>query len=162
VSWGRAGKLVDPQDEADRAAIRALDDDRARAAIEAALRSAAKADRRHNLALLAFEDFPRPERRSGPKKNDTFTAQLHWTIWLMAQALFDFSVCDCERLVFPYLHSTNTPNGTVYSGWNKHKAARAIIRGLTKADVVRQSNGSRYVIEEPAVRRVIDRFNEKH
>jgi hypothetical protein len=175
ASWKRAKALAAPPH----------DDDAARAAIAAALKFAADATSQHAFAQRAFDDFLKSGRVLFPS-TDRFTARLHWTIWLMAQRLFEFSTYDrarrCKRacrlpnacpaaddpkhkacsriLVFPYLHLTSDASNA-YSGWNLHKAARAINRGLSKADVVRQ-NGNPYRLNEPAVRQAIARFSERH
>jgi hypothetical protein len=45
---------------------------------------------------------------------------------------------------------------------NQEKAAKAIVRGFTLADVCKQPNGQRYVPTVVAVRKAIARFAAAH
>lgn len=154
------------------------------APIRAALEFASAADGRHRRARRLFEEFLRRGGRLLPRETDPFTTRLHWTYWLIAQRLCETSVPDparrcagpCESpqicpsakngtrtlcaqsLVFPFLHSAGGR-----TGWNLHKTALAIIRGLERAAVVREpTSGAPFQLEAPAVRQALQRFLSRH
>src|SRR5687767_10627297 len=72
------------------------EEDAARAAVAAAIDFAADADSQHFAARRAFEKFLESGNRLLPHA-DPFTTRLHWTIWLMAQRLFETSLYDGAR-----------------------------------------------------------------
>lgn len=57
-----------------------------------------------------------------------------------------------KSLVFPWSDEKHDEAGNVVLTGNKNKAAHAIVRGFTRADLVRQPNGHPYVLTKESVR----------
>ena len=166
--WEQAASLIVPE----------FDEDAARAALASAVKVAVSTSNEHLTAQRVLDAFVESGRRL-VTATDPFTARLNWTIWLMAQRLFATSLvdplqqctnacrepnrCSADReqdraqclqsFVFPFLHLVqNRRGGFHYDGWNVHKAAKAIVRGI-EAAAIQQANGLPYVpSERPSAR----------